>query len=301
MSDQEKPGRGIIYGMCDPRTNELRYVGKTINSLAYRIRRHMTPGVLNRYDTHHTRWLRQLRELGLYPKGIIIMELPLYLLDEAEIFWIAYMRRLGANLTNTAEGGTGGVTRKGRPNTPEHNRKLHEGLRRAHLNGLIAPVKWSDAAKRAHSEARKGMKFTDEHRANIAAAKKGKKQSPEAVEKRTEALREALKVRGYSPGIGKKISESKKGKYTEAMQKSLELAHASRRGVPITNEHKEKQRQAIGKLNWEKVDEIRILLKEGKMRKVDIAKLYGVSPRVILSIQKEETWKPEYHPSKQSQ
>lgn len=248
----ESEKKGIIYGMKDPRSGEVRYIGKTIQQLELRVRGHLKPHTLQRCDTHLTRWLRQLRSEGLKPIAFVIEEVSIKDLDKTEVFWIAHYKSLGAKLVNIAPGGTGGPTRKGYKNSPEHTKRLHEGLAHAKANGLIPSTPRTPEWNAKIADARKGMKFTKQHRANISAGKKGKKQDPDVI--------------------------------------------AKRRGIPCTEQHKEKIRQGIAKLTWEQVDEIRELLQVGELSNSQIGKLYGLSPRAILCIKKEETWKPQYHP-----
>ena len=91
----------IIYGLIDPRTNYLRYIGKTVGTPEGRVSGHL------KSPTYCGRWLRNLASCGLQP-GIVILEVADEISwSESETFWIAYFKFLGCNLTNRTIGGDG--------------------------------------------------------------------------------------------------------------------------------------------------------------------------------------------------
>lgn len=92
-----------IYALCDPMTHEIRYVGKTKQNIYSRLSQHVR--YTKRYNFYNSNWVRSLRPLK--PE---ILELELIGDDEwveAEQFWIAYFKTLGAKLTNLTKGGEG--------------------------------------------------------------------------------------------------------------------------------------------------------------------------------------------------
>ena len=99
----------FIYGLVDPRTQELRYVGKTDN-LKKRYKEHHCD---LREDSYRTRWLKSLKRDGIKCEMFVIEEVPLSGWEEAERFWIGYFRFVGAQLVNGSDGGDSG------PQTPE--------------------------------------------------------------------------------------------------------------------------------------------------------------------------------------
>lgn len=96
----------VIYGLLDPRTQECRYVGKAKNAQK-RLKEHFGKRALQRH-THFTQWIKSLKNKGLFPDIVILEETNSVNWKEAEIFWIGYMKFLGAKLTNGTSGGQGG-------------------------------------------------------------------------------------------------------------------------------------------------------------------------------------------------
>lgn len=94
----------LIYGLVDPTTGQLRYVGKSTSRLR-RPARHSAPSELKKDNTHKGRWLKTLSQK---PAVVVIQELDdTEILSEAERFWIQYFRQLGMPLTNLTDGGEG--------------------------------------------------------------------------------------------------------------------------------------------------------------------------------------------------
>lgn len=186
-----------VYALADPESpGHIRYVGKTVN-MSRRLANHVVPSKLRR-SCHVARWLAKLTSDGKKPVVRILETLG----DDddwesSERKWIAKLRSEGHDLTNTAPGGEGGATNTGRkrPDVSERMRgnRLRIGIKPTILQStgqLIASkarerwAKWKcdgvtikcgpkmEGRKRI-SEARKGKRLSDEHRAKLSAAKKG--------------------------------------------------------------------------------------------------------------------------------
>lgn len=96
----------IIYGLIDPITGQLRYIGKSINGIK-RAKDHTHPSsILRNNNIHFKNWLKSLISKDLKPQ-IDILEEPSSIedLNELEAFHIASVRASGARLLNILDGG----------------------------------------------------------------------------------------------------------------------------------------------------------------------------------------------------
>ena len=148
----------VIYGLIDPRTQECRYVGKAKN-VQKRLKEHLHKCNLQRH-THLNQWLKSLKNNDLSPDTMILEKTNENDWQEAEIFWINYLKFLGAKLTNGTLGGQGGdispearerqaAALRGRKVifSPEHHAKL-KAFNQARAKTPSWRRKISDAAKR---------------------------------------------------------------------------------------------------------------------------------------------------------
>jgi len=99
-----------IYGLTDPRTDDIRYIGITLKDPEVRLRSHLD---LNKPGSSAKKeWIRELRELDLKPEvrvlerqEIIISDLgtdhPPHETKEIEKEWISKMEKRGCDLTNS--------------------------------------------------------------------------------------------------------------------------------------------------------------------------------------------------------
>jgi hypothetical protein len=134
---------------------------------------------------------------------------------------------------------------------------------------------------RIHSERLLGRKLTDEHKAKISEAGKGRVASKETIQKRTEKttgkkrtfeqketmriaqLNRKKKTEEEKALISKKISESLKGKSTgpkseETKQKLSQALTGKTKGVPKTEETKQKMRKPKSEAHRKAISEARI-------------------------------------------
>ena len=91
-----------IYGLSDPISKQLRYIGKSVNPIV-RLRKHLSER--NLHDSYKDRWIRHLVKLDLKPELTIIDEVEGDNWVYWEKFYIAYFKFLGCNLTNGTDGG----------------------------------------------------------------------------------------------------------------------------------------------------------------------------------------------------
>lgn len=131
------PDKYLIYGLVDPLSGQLRYLGKSESGLR-RPRRHRRPCELKIDNSHKGRWIKKLHAKNLSYGIVVIQETDKATLVQAEIFWIAYFRAMGCPLTNLTDGGDGvsgykhselakaaiGFANKGRLRTPPQIAKM---------------------------------------------------------------------------------------------------------------------------------------------------------------------------------
>lgn len=88
----------VVYGLCDPATGALRYIGSTAIPLNYRLACHIT----HRFTRTGPKnlWIRGLVEQGLKPEIFPIEEVPISQAEESEFFWMQYFRSIGCSLFN---------------------------------------------------------------------------------------------------------------------------------------------------------------------------------------------------------
>ena len=137
-----------IYILKDPNTNEIRYVGKTIN-IKRRYYQHTNKNFQEKTKTYVANWILSL--LKNKQKPIIESIEQCLNWEEREVYWISYYKNLGCNLCNLAEGGKGC---SGYKKTEEQKKKHSEAFKGKNT--------WT-----------KGMVFSEEWRNNIAKAQKG--------------------------------------------------------------------------------------------------------------------------------
>ena len=172
-----------IYVLIDPRTEEIRYVGKTSAKLSRRLSQHTRARAHNRHDA----WVTCLRERDLRPHIELVQEVPDDFWQEAERYWIAYYRSIGCNLVNGTDGGEGAP--KGIKLTPEHCAKIsasgrgrkHHAFSRTTLTLMSAAQRrrYENPTERENASARAKARFNDStERAKMSAAAKRHYENP---------------------------------------------------------------------------------------------------------------------------
>lgn len=194
-----------IYGLIDPTTDMVRYIGKSHNP-KQRLTKHLSPRFLNE-TTHKANWLRKLAADGFKPILAIIEEVDRCHWQEAERKWIAHYRELLGEgvLTNTTSGGDG--AEKGSKHKPETLKKM--------------------------SIARKGRIFTEETRARMRMSRSnmGKKRSPETKQSVSEGKRRAWNI----------LSSEQRKEYVATYMKPIEWTNELRERVAIAHRKRPKK------------------------------------------------------------
>lgn len=157
----------IIYGLCEPQTWLLRYIGKSSSGLV-RPRRHTHKTALKLRDHCHN-WIRSLVESGRKPEIIVLETLPddssAAELKNAEIRLISFFRSLGYPLTNLTDGGEG---TSGYKQSEETRRKIGE----ANRVSLLGNVPWNKGLRTGRPAWNRGVSPSLETRAKMSKAKK---------------------------------------------------------------------------------------------------------------------------------
>jgi hypothetical protein len=115
----------FIYSLKDPVTNEVRYVGKTINPKG-RLSSHIKYAKFKKY--HSAYWIQSLLNEGYKPVMEILEEANSETWAEREVYWISYYRSL-YDLTNISDGGGSDCKTygfKGKKHTAESIQKMKD-------------------------------------------------------------------------------------------------------------------------------------------------------------------------------
>lgn len=205
----------IIYGLVDPRTQELRYVGKTTQPLRDRLRLHLSDA--RRVKRRHVcAWIRSLQRISIAPE---IFEIDQARGDwsEREQFWIAYFRSLGCDLTNQTIGGEGVP---GRKHTVESRAKMSRIAKIAQADP-VARQRKSEAAKRMHADPQTKARIVQGirsafQRPEVIAKSNAARVRPDVMARRVASIKatyeaepERRKRRGEAISIGKLKPEAR--------------------------------------------------------------------------------------------
>jgi hypothetical protein len=244
-----------IYTLSDPRTDEVRYVGKTFMKLSNRLANHVFD---TKNNTHRTNWIQSLLREGVRP-AIHAVESGVGedTWQEAEIRWIAHYGygTPDCRLVNCHPGGQGGVTHtttestrakisaalKGKPlsaatraaalaaNLGHKENPAITAARAAKLRGQVRTAIQRQRMVEAW-KLRTPRDYTDEQRVAQTEVARAVLLNPEVQARR----RAACQTEEYR----KKQSESHKGHKQSA--ESIEKTMAFVRGVPKSDETKAK-------------------------------------------------------------
>ena len=130
----------FIYALCDPDTQEIRYIGKA-NSIRRRYSDHINECKTNR-KSHKISWIKSLLVMNKKPLMKVLDEVPQDDWKLWEVHYIYLYKSKGANLTNLTEGGQG--------------------------NGY----KHTEESKQRMSKSKKGIKLSEDHKSKISKSVK---------------------------------------------------------------------------------------------------------------------------------
>lgn len=168
---------GWVYGLVDPRTRKLRYVGVTKRHPNWRLRKHLQSGrAAQRGDPRMSRspvalWMAKLQGLGLVPSVVVLDRWQPWERDpyEVEVEVIARLRPT-TDLLNVTPGGRGGGTG---PKSEAHR----AAMSRAGKGRLLPPR--TEEWRAAHSAKMTGRQHAPGTRAKMS----------ETQQRRSEAIK----------------------------------------------------------------------------------------------------------------
>lgn len=226
--------RAFIYGLIDPATREVRYVGQTSQGMK-RPTDHSRPHVLALRPSHRSNWIKSLLAAGLRPEIEILEIVAAEDLNQAEEFWIGYLRFVGARLTNHTSGGDGvrghrwSVEQKARVAGKQRG-KIISAETRAKISAANTGRKHSPETRMRMAERHRGKTLSEEARAKISAKMTGRKRPPDVVARVAAAVKAALAARGPRRPKEKPPSgpDQRKGPCTEARRLAVSRAKGGR-------------------------------------------------------------------------
>jgi hypothetical protein len=193
--------RFLIYGLRDPRSFEIRYVGRSTSGL---IRPRAHRSAANREHTRKACWIKSLQKVGLNYEVVILETVDsASALNEAEIKWISVGRNaIGARFTNATAGGDGRVASFASEETKAKMRASSRGRLGLGTNSLETRLRIAAALR--------GRALSAETRARMSAsarARSDRKPHSEATKQKIAASQRTAAAR-RSPEVRKKISDS---------------------------------------------------------------------------------------------
>lgn len=160
-----------IYKLIDPRDEKVKYVGKTIRTLEYRLYQHLQCYNKTKKDS----WIKSLLSKNLEPRIELIEQCDEIIWEDRERFWIKFYKTKG-DLKNMTEGGVG---HNGESPSKQSNLK-----RSLSLKGRICKQETKDKIRNRIL----GTKRSEETKEKIRVANVGKKYDKETLIKKSKAV-----------------------------------------------------------------------------------------------------------------
>lgn len=248
MVQKAKTPQWYVYALKDPRTDEVRYVGCT-RSLANRLAVHIYKA--RKQTNKRALWIQDVLRAGLSPT-LCVLETGVGDGGEAaEMRYIQEYRAAGCDLANSTDGGKGSIGYK-------HSDERRAALS-ASMKGRDVGKKYPDAVRARMSAAQRArppedldrarerllfysLNRSEETRAKLAAANKGRKWSDE--------------TRAKIMAARQNVSEETRAKLSAAvMARPLEQREQfakSNAGRTFSPEHREKMAKAA-RARWARV------------------------------------------------
>jgi len=213
----------FIYALLDPRTQVVRYIGKSDNPKR-RLSQHLRSASWSSpFGIHRLNWIRSLLREGVKPKLEIIDEVSQTEWQAVEAAYVIFYRdEEGCDLVNTQPGGIGPGSGKdnpifGRHHTLETRLKIgaaHKGRPKSAEQRAN-----QSAATMGEKNPRFGKHLSEQTRLKISASNSGKKRSPETRAKISESKRGAR-----HPLFGKQLCQLAREKALKAVTGKVHTA-----------------------------------------------------------------------------
>lgn len=242
----------LIYGLVDPTSDELRYIGQTSRP-TQRLGQHLRTA-RQRSNLHVAAWIRGLLDREARPEIVPIEKCDRADADDSEQFWIEYFRSLGCRLTNRS---IGGKAPRGWHHSEEQKAKWRRERRGENAPRYGKPASAEQRNNQSLGQKRRyetevhprlGKKHSEETRKLISENRSGV--VPKMSEQGRKNHADALKRRWADPAWRKRFSELTSGDKNPRFGKrppdhQLEAARKNiRRGFKHKPETIEKMRAA---------------------------------------------------------
>ena len=189
----------FIYGLIDPQTCRLRYIGKSDNPQS-RLAQHISD-TRHRRNTHCSTWIRSLLAKEIRPTIEVIDEVLISEWPAIEAAYIQFYREEGFDLVNHTQGGEGALSGK---DNPWYGKGPMLGKK--HSAASIARM-----GMKGEKHPNFGKQMPEKTRLKISAAHVGKIASKESIAKRM------AKIGQNYPMLGKKHSMESRAKMSAAL------------------------------------------------------------------------------------
>lgn len=270
-----------IYGLYDPRNNELCYVGKAID-LHKRLLAHISVAKGGEISPK-SNWIRALIDEGYEPTIVSLEETDESNWPIVEQKWIADCHSKGIVLVNILEGGDTPPSWAGKKQSPEHIQKRVEARQKNNS------YSHSDETKKKISKNRKGKatgsangfygkKHPEEIQQRIRNKNLGYKPTEETKKKISEKVRQNPTKywlgKTFSRETKEKLSRANKGrKMSPEFSEKLRQANL---GKHLSEETKEKLRQInLGKTHSDETKEKLSLSSKGRVKSQETREKLG--------------------------
>ncbi|MBB5444642.1 MULTISPECIES: GIY-YIG nuclease family protein [unclassified Paraburkholderia] len=184
-----------IYLLRDPRTSEVRYVGKTVRSIESRLRGHISDS--RRQKIRVSRWIASLLAIDMRPL-VELIEVAHEDWQERERHWISFYRSADGtdNLTNHTDGGEGAPgfvpSEETRLKLSVVHKSRYESVEERRRTGDLVKIALSDPNWKARQSAKQRALWADPtQRMMRVAAQKEASSTPEMRRKKSEAAKKS--------------------------------------------------------------------------------------------------------------